>query len=309
MRASKIVGCVADMELRLLETFLMVAKMENITQAAEQLKFSQPTVTTQIRTLEEDFGVLLFERVGKKLYRTEAGTRLIGYAEKMLLLHGEAQAALQEFSYDRVIKIGLGTAVAAHTLSPVLQEFQTQLPNVAVQIEHCLDVPTAVKGVLDNCFDFAIVHKEIANKRIVKFDIVVEPLLWVARPDLLAKYGKDVWLHPFIALKQGSIYRGKYDGLLKENKKRPVLEYSDSEGIRQAALNGLGVGVLPEVLVKHDLREGALVAFEDAPLLTIDFSLIFHREKTFTLPIRTLLEVLARHGNRESGLLEYMRAH
>lgn len=54
-----------DMELRLLETFLLVAKMENITQAAEKLNFSQPTVTTQIRTLEEQFGVLLFERVEK----------------------------------------------------------------------------------------------------------------------------------------------------------------------------------------------------------------------------------------------------
>jgi DNA-binding transcriptional LysR family regulator len=295
------------MELRLLETFLLVAKMENITQAAEQLNFSQPTVTAQIRTLEEQFGVLLFERVGKKLYITEAGQRLIGYAEKLLLIQGEAQAALQEFSYDKVIKVGLGTAVAAHTLSPVLQEFQKQFSNVSVSIEHCFDIPIAVKGILDNSFDFAIIHDEISNNRIMQFDIIAQKLMWVAHPCLIEKYGSDVWEHPFIALKQGKIYRKKYDKLLKEKRVRPVLEYSDSEAIRQAVLNGLGVGVLPEVLVKNDLVEGTLLAFSNAPKLTINFSVIFHREKTFTIPIRTLLEMLAEQANIDSNLLEYIR--
>lgn len=297
------------MDLRLLETFLQVAKTENITQAAELLKFSQPTVTTQIRTLEEQFNVLLFERVGKKLYITEAGKRLVGYAEKLLLIQGEVQAALQEFSYDRLIKVGLGTAVAAHTLSPVLQEFQEQIPHMAVSIEHCFDVPIAVKGILDNTFDFAIIHDDISNTRIKKFDISLERLLWVAQPKLRDKYGDDVWQYPFIALKQEKIYRKKYDGLLKEKGKRPVLEYSDSEAIRQAALNGLGVGILPEVLVKNDVANGELMVFADAPKLTIPFSLIVHREKTFTKPIRTLLKILAAHDKRDSGLREYIDSH
>lgn len=100
------------MDLRLVKTFLSVAKTENITQAAEEMKFSQPAITAQIKALEEHFGVLLFERVGKKLYITEAGKGLIGYAERLLIIHREAQATLQEHSYDKTIKIGLGTAVA-----------------------------------------------------------------------------------------------------------------------------------------------------------------------------------------------------
>ena len=300
-------GCVNDMELRLLETFLLVAKMENITQAAEKLNYSQPTVTTQIRALEEDFGVLLFERVGKKLYITEAGQRLIGYAEQLLLIYGEAHAALQEFSYDKVIKVGLGTAVAARTLSPALQKFQGQFPKVSVSIEHCFDIPITVKGILDNSFDFAIVHDEVSNNRIMKFEIAVEPLLWVGHPCLIEKYGPDIWQQPFIVLKQGGIYRKKYDKLLKEKAIRPVLEYSDSEAIRQAVLNGLGVGVLPKVLVEKDVTDGSLIIFKKAPKLEIVFSVIFHREKTFTVPICTLLEMIARQANIDSGLLEYMK--
>jgi len=60
------------MDIRLLKTFCVVAKLENITHAAEMLNFTQPTVSAQIRTLEEHFGVQLFERIGKKLYITNA---------------------------------------------------------------------------------------------------------------------------------------------------------------------------------------------------------------------------------------------
>lgn len=296
------------MDLRLLQTFLSVAKLGNVTQAAEKLNFSQPTVTAQIRTLEEHFGVLLFERVGKKLYITEAGQRLIGYAEKLLLMHGEAKAVLQEFSYDKTIKIGLGTAVAAHTLSPILRDFQEQVPKVAVCIEHCLNLPITVRGILDNSFDFALVHDEISDNRILQFNVAVERLVWTAHPILVEKYGNNVWQQPFIALKQGSIYRAKYDRVLREKAINPVLEYSDSEAIRQAVLNGLGVGILPEVLVRNSLDDGTLIEFNHVPKLEIVFSVIFHREKTFTIAMRSLLAMIAEHANIYSELSGYLQS-
>lgn len=294
------------MDIRLLQTFLLVAKTGNITQAAEQLNFSQPTVTAQIRTLEEDFGVLLFERVGKKLYITEAGLRLTTYAEKLLLLYGEAKATVQEFAHDRNIRIGLGTAVAAHTLSPILRAFQEQVSNVSVSIEHCFDIPIAVKGILDNTFDLALVHDNVSNGRIVQFDIVVEKLLWVAHTNLVNTYGHNMWRLPFIALKQGSIYRTKYDQFLREKSITPILEYSDSEAVRQAVLNGLGVGVLPEILVRSHVEDGTLHEFRDAPKLEIDFSVIFHKDKTFTLAMRTLFMLIAEHANVNNGLADYL---
>ncbi|MEG6584262.1 LysR family transcriptional regulator [Dendrosporobacter sp. 1207_IL3150] len=296
------------MDLRLLKTFLSVAKTENITQSAQEINFSQPTVTAQIRALEEHFGVLLFERVGKKLYITEAGKCLISYAERLLTIHREAQAALQELTYDKTVRIGLGTAVAAHTLSPILQEFQQKLPNIAVSIEHCFDLPITVKGILDNSFDFAMVHDEIIHNRILQFNVALQNLVWVACPYLVEKYGNDVWRHPFIALKQGSIYRKIYDEILRENGIRPVLEYSDSEAIRQAVINGLGVGILPEVLVRDSLNDGTLVEFKEVPKLKSVFSVIFHKEKRFTNATQTLLTMIAVRANLKSSLLGYLQS-
>lgn len=295
------------MDLRLLKTFLSVAKTENITQAAEEMNFSQPAVTAQIKTLEEHFGVLLFERVGKKLYITEAGKCLISYAERLLSTHCEAQAALQEFSCDKTIKIGLSTAVAAHTLSPILQEFQEELPKVSVSIEHCFNLPSTVKGILDNSFDFALVHDKILHNKLLQFDVVVQKLVWVVHPALVERHGSNVWRHPFISLKQGSIYREIYDGVFRERDVRPVLEYSDSEAIRQAVLNGLGVGILPEILVRNSISDGTLIEFTEMPELQITFSVIFHKDKTFSEATHALLTLLARRANLESSLLDYLQ--
>jgi len=296
------------MDLRLLQAFLLVTKIGNITQAAEQLNFSQPTVTAQIRTLEDHFGVLLFERVGKKLYITEAGRRLISYAEKLLLLHGEAQVVLQEFAQDRTIKIGLGTAVAAHTLSPVLRHFQNLVKNVSVSIEHCFNLPITVKGILDNSFDLAFVHDNIANSRIVQFEVVVQKLVWIAHPSLIERHGDNIWSLPFIALKKDSVYRPKYDHFIQERSITPILVYSDSEAIRQAVVNGLGIGVLPEVLVNPNIADGTLIELSNAPELEIIFSVIFHKDKTFTPAIRTLLTIIAEHATIKSGLSEYLQS-
>ena len=296
------------MDLRLLQAFLLVSKIGNITQAAEQLNFSQPAVTGQIRTLEDHFGVLLFERIGKKLYITEAGRRLITYAEKLLAVHGEAQIVLQEFAQDKTIKVGLGTAVAAHTLSPVLRNFQQQVENVSVNIEHCSNLQVTVKGILDNSFDLAFVHDHIGNSRIVQFGVFVQKLVWVAHPSVIERYGSHIWDLPFIALREDSIYRPKYDHFIQERSIIPILVYSDSEAIRQAVVNGLGMGVLPEVLVSPHLADGTMIELSNAPELEIVFSVIFHKDKTFTPAMRTLLTIITKHANCKSELAEYLQS-
>lgn len=280
------------MDLQLLKTFLLVAQTENITQTAEKLKFSQPTITAQIKNIEEDFGVLLFERVGKKLYITEAGKCLVPYAKKILDAYREAQVALDGFSYGHRIRIGLGTAVASYILSPILHRFHNQVTDVSVCIDHCIDIPAAVSGVLANQFDFALVHDIVTHPKILQFDVMVERLCWCVHKDLYKDYGEDFWQYPFILLQEGSLYRQIYGPVLEANQIHPILEYSDSEAVKQAILNGFGVGILPQILVKDSIRTGMLVEFANAPILDITFSLILHKEKKITKPIYTLLQLM-----------------
>lgn len=86
------------MDIQLFRTFLSVAKLSNITKAAEQLNFTQPAITAQIRMLEEHYGITLFERIGKKLYITEAGRELTTQAQMLLTDFYEFNTAMQNFS-------------------------------------------------------------------------------------------------------------------------------------------------------------------------------------------------------------------
>ena len=82
------------MELRQLTTFRAVAESLSFTRAAESLNYAQSSVTAQIKALEEELGVLLFERMGKRVALTGAGQRLLPYAERMLRLAAAIFAAL-----------------------------------------------------------------------------------------------------------------------------------------------------------------------------------------------------------------------
>ena len=79
------------MEFRQLNTFLTVARLNSITQAADQLNYAQSSVTTQIQALESDLGVQLFERLGKSISLTPEGNKLLPYAKQILKLCGDAR--------------------------------------------------------------------------------------------------------------------------------------------------------------------------------------------------------------------------
>jgi DNA-binding transcriptional LysR family regulator len=163
-----------------IQSFLLVAKLNNITHAAEQLNFTQPAVTAQIRTLEEHYGVPLFERIGKKLYITEAGRVLIVHTEKLLTAYNDINATMQHFSdINSPIKIGASTTAASYILSTILLDFQNRGIVGSVIVDICTNLPITIKGLMDNTFDIAIVHNKINNNQIIQFDISNQKLVCI----------------------------------------------------------------------------------------------------------------------------------
>jgi DNA-binding transcriptional LysR family regulator len=297
------------MDIQLFQSFLLVAKLSNITQAAEQLNFTQPAVTAQIRTLEEHYGVSLFERIGKKLYITEAGRELAIYTEKLLLAYHDINTAMQGLSdLNSPIKVGASTTVASYILSPILLDFQNRGIASSVIVDLCSNLPITIKGLMDNTFDVAIVHNKINNSQIIQFDLSNEKLVWVAKCDLVAenKNCQDISQYPFINFRPGCVYRSKYEEVVKEKDIHSIIEYSDAEAIKRAVLDGVGASILPYVLVEPFLVDGTLVEFTSIPQITFVVSVAFHKSKVLTPAMRSLLLVFAEHANIQSGLIEYL---
>lgn len=283
------------MDIQFFQTFLLVAKLGNMTQAAEQLNFSQPTITGQIRTLEQHFGVMLFDRVGKKLFITDAGRKLIDYAERLLTVYSEAQEALSVHPGN--INLGIGITMVNYILMPLLQEFQQQVPKCSVTVEMCSNASAVVKGILENRFDLGFVagsQNGVSIDWLIEIEVCKEPLVWVAHKKVVEKYNysTNIMDYPLLVYKAGSLFRILYEKALGRKNFEPTIEYTDSEVMKNAILQGLGCGALPLIMAKQLLKDGTLVEFTN--ILRLDFSIwiVFHRDKTLSRTAMNFLKIL-----------------
>lgn len=122
------------MELLDLEIFSLVAKEQSATRAAQLLQRVQSNVTTRVKQLEEELGVQLFSREGKRMTLTENGQRLLGYAHRMLTLAEEARQAMQSDVPVGKLRIGAMESTAAARLPGLLGAYQSLWPDVQLEI-------------------------------------------------------------------------------------------------------------------------------------------------------------------------------
>jgi DNA-binding transcriptional LysR family regulator len=122
------------MELLDLEIFSLVAKEQSVTRAAQLLQRVQSNVTTRVKQLEEELGVQLFSREGKRMTLTGSGQRLLGYAHRMLTLAEEARQAMQSDVPFGKLRIGAMESTAAARLPGLLGAYQSLWPEVQLEI-------------------------------------------------------------------------------------------------------------------------------------------------------------------------------
>lgn len=144
------------MTLKHLRIFAEVCRMESITEAAKNLNMAQPAVSNAIRELEAFYQVKLFERMNRRLYITNAGEYLRGYADSILTQFEESRDILQDIAASTRIRIGSNVSFGANYLPKIISDFQSIHPEIPLftmiqnssHIEDCL---------LHNELDFAIV--------------------------------------------------------------------------------------------------------------------------------------------------------
>lgn len=297
------------MDVRIFKTFLLVAELLNITRASEQLSFSQPAITAQICSLEDAFHVKLFERTGKRLTLTNAGKKMIDYAERIVSLYEETQNVMATFSHaSETIRLGVSTQMINYFLPSILKELQAQMPSLNISVEICMNTQEVLRGVLEYRYDFGFIHGENTFKQIRQHGIWTEDVLWVASPEFIKKYEviKDINDLPVINYTVGSVLRGKLDEFLGNKNLQSPIEYSDSEAIKRAVISGLGISYLPTTLIKDEIATGKLIVLERNPLMQLQISLVYHHDKNFTLPMYALLLALANQPCADKTIKELL---
>lgn len=241
-----------DLDLRF---FAAVARCGGIGRAAQMLHTVQSNVTTRLRSLEAELGTPLFHRHSRGVVLTEAGERLLPYAEKVGQLLAEAKrAALDGAEPGGELRIGAMETTAALRLPPLLTAYVSDCPKVDVHVE---TGPTQalVARVLARELDGAFVCGPIDHPDLQALPMMAEELVLVSPPTPPERPGGEAKILVFRA---GCSYRQRLEALLAARGAVEVrrLEFGTLDGILGCVGAGLGVTLLPRAVAEPAAQAG-----------------------------------------------------
>ena len=148
------------LNLHQLATFQVVAKHCSYVRAAEELHFSQPAVSAQIRQLEESLEIKLFDKIGRKTHLTQAGEELYLYSQKIFSVIEEMQETMESLrspQYGR-LSVGADTTVGTYVIPALLGKFHQMYPEVDISLD-VVNRAALVEAIMSNRIDMAIVGR------------------------------------------------------------------------------------------------------------------------------------------------------
>lgn len=302
------------MYIKNLQTFLTVARLLNFGGAAQALNYSQSTVSEHIRALEEELGVRLFERLGKKVFLTEQGEKLLPLAERTVRDVDEINGLFKEDGeVSGCLNIGASESLCVFWLPPLLKEYRIRYPKVQINIKvgNCVDFPLWLQ---QNTIDVAFsLNNDSGQQQLRQIDLFRGETVFVASPDhelaacsVLAP--QNLAGHTLLLPEGYSGYPMDLKKLLEREgvKANTIMEFGSLEAIKNCVKSGLGISLLPKIVVEEDLKRGELVSFHwNNQPIPIQAKMVFHRDKWVSPPIAALEKLVVveiKHLNGAANL-------
>lgn len=288
------------MELRQLNTFQTVATTLNFSRAAEALNYVPSNVTMQIKALEEELGVRLFDRLGKQLVLTTAGKRFSTYVQDVLNKLDEARSSILHDNevLSGTLTISANEVVCAYRLPDVFKVFRSRYPRVRLIFRSVPNLQLKQKlfeGTSDVVF--------ILDEPIQSTGLTVEPLteetfrLFAAPDHPLTRQNElqleDFHEEVFLINEKGCPYRTMFDRTFKKGDIDSIssLEFQSAEAIKQCAISGIGIAFLPEIVTEVEVNRGELVPLLwPIPDLDVYTQISWHKDKWLSPIILAFIE-------------------
>ncbi|MCR9213185.1 MAG: LysR substrate-binding domain-containing protein [Proteobacteria bacterium] len=235
------------MELSDLRIFKAVVREGGITRAAESLHRVQSNVTTRIRQLEEELGVDLFVREGKRLHLSPTGKLLLTYADQLLALSEEALNAIQDSHPRGMFRLGSMESTAAVRLPAPLAEFSKNFPDVKLELQ--TGNPTQLlKALLDGEIDAALVAEPISDARVENRIAFEEETVIVTAESYPTIFGPQGVPKTMIVFEQGCPHRRRLEAWYTERNELPerTIELGSYHAMLGCVIAGMGAALLPK---------------------------------------------------------------
>ncbi len=295
------------LNLHQLATFQAVAKHRSYVRAAEELHFSQPAVSAQIRHLEESLGIKLFDQIGRKTHLTQAGEELYLYSQKIFSVIDETMdvmEALRSPYYGR-LSVGADTTVGSYVIPGLLGKFRQIYPQVEILLQ-VLNRASLVEAILNNRVELAVMGSVPDDAPVEIEPFAFNPLVLVAAPTHRLAGLKNVPIEElgrehFLLREQGSGTRAALEKSL-EDAGLPLevsMQVGNNSAIKQGVAAGLGIALISRVAIDMELETNRLVILdvEGFPIIR-QWRLVHVKDKYLSATARAFKSFLLQHADR-----------
>ena len=273
------------MTLRHMKILVEVYRRNSVTKAAQALHLSQPSVSLALRELEDYYGVALFERVGHRISPTECGREFYGYAVHVVSLMDELEKRMRNWDAIGTVRIGATVTIGTYLLPALVRRYQAEFPALHVDVQVC-PAGQVEQLVLDNRIDLGLIETQPEHEELAAVPFSRDELQAIVPPDSpLAGRGEvtiqELARFPFLMREPGSAGRNALDGYLALHRLsvQPAWESVSTQALIKAVVEGLGVAVLPKLLIQQDVAAGNVVPLTLKEPLRRTLNIVYHKRK------------------------------
>jgi DNA-binding transcriptional LysR family regulator len=258
-----------NVTLRQMRAFAAVARHLSFTRAAEELHLTQPAVSQQLKLLESEVGMPLFEHTGRSIHLTAAGLELLPYAKQAIELLREAGESLSAMRGLKRGVLKLGAVSTAKYFAPsLLRAFTPAFPEITIKFS-VGNREEVIEQLGGNEIDLVIMGRPPRELETEAEAFAKHPLVIIAAPDHPLAGKRRIQLRQlagenFIIREQGSGTRASMERVFRDRGAtfRASMEVSSNETIKQAVMAGMGISFISMHTISLELKAGKLIVLD-----------------------------------------------
>ena len=261
----------------------------NSTKAAEVLHMTQPAVSLAIKELEQYYGIHLFDRIGRRLKITDAGQHFLQYAIHISDLFSNMETGLRDWDSKGILRIGASITIGSQFLPNYVKAFSEICPGIDVRVT-VEQTERLEQKILSNELDCALIEGVSHDENIVSEAYMEDHLSVICGADKGWTQGQNITIEEFqkqrfLLREIGSGTREVFDRVVAQAGIHivPVWEAMSTTALVNAAINGLGISVLPHRMILPALKQGLICTVKVQNLIfSRNYCIIYHKDKFLT---------------------------
>jgi len=288
------------MELLQLQYFIELARMEHVTEAAKSLHVTQSSLSKTLQRLEEDLGVPLFDRKGRRLQLNEFGRSFLIRAERALFELEQGRQEISDLSKREQVILELAVTTAS-TLPNILREFRKKLPNIQFHVQMLTMKETIIllrRGEVDFCLSSPSIQGDDFESQVVYMDPI---LVAVPKGHPLAER-KSVSLielkdEQFVGIKKGFGTRDFIDSICKSVGFSPKYVYEGDEPARLSSLVEAEIGIAFMPSTAMNLNDNICYLAVGDQEMVREIALVWHKGRYFSQAAQQFHKIVVEYFN------------